>query len=179
MLKIENCVLLIVDIQGKLWNVMNEKEALLENTLKLIKGFQVLGVPFILTEQNPKGLGPTLPEITQLIPETTAIPKFAFSCCKEIEFMDALKKLNRTQILICGIETHICLYQTSMELLQKGYEVHVVADAVSSRLVRNRDIALGRMQSEGVKLTVVEMAQYELLESATSPKFKDMLRLVK
>jgi nicotinamidase-related amidase len=179
MLKLDNTVLLIIDMQGKLWNVMTEKEALLENSLKLIKGLQILGVPMILTEQNPKGLGPTLPEIIQVLPETVAIPKYTFSCCQNPEFMQAVANLKRKQILICGIEAHICVYQTSLDLINKGYEVQVVADVVSSRVIRNKDIALSRLQSEGVRLTVTEMAQYELLQTAENPKFKEMLKVVK
>jgi nicotinamidase-related amidase len=179
MLKLENTVLVIIDMQGKLWNVMNEKEALLENCLKLIKGLQILGVPIVITEQNPKGLGPTLPEITQLIPEAKAIPKFTFSCCQDSGFMQAMNDLKRKQILICGIEAHICVYQTTLELLSKGYEVQVVADVVSSRVLKNKDISLSRLQSEGAKLTITEMAQYELLQTAENPKFKEMLRVVK
>jgi nicotinamidase-related amidase len=166
-------------MQGKLWNVMSEREALLENCLKLIKGFQILGVPVVLTEQNPKGLGPTLPEILQILPEAKPIPKFNFSCCHDAGFMQAISDLNRKQILICGIEAHICVYQTSVELLSKGYEVQVVADVVSSRVIKNRDIALTRLQSEGAKLTITEMAQYELLQTAENPKFKEMLKVVK
>jgi nicotinamidase-related amidase len=179
MLKLDNTALLIIDMQGKLWNVMNEKEALLDNCLKLIKGFRILGVPIILTEQNPKGLGPTLPEIIQILPETKPIHKLNFSCCQNIEFMRTIEDLKRKQILVCGIEAHICVYQTGMELLSKGYEVQVVADAVSSRVVRNREIALSRLQNEGAKLTVTEMAIYELLITAENTKFKELLQVIK
>ncbi len=179
MLKLDNTALVIIDIQGKLWNVMYEKEALLENAQKLVKGMQVLGIPIILTEQNPKGLGPTVPGLIQLMPEVKPLPKFHFNCCQDKGFAQAISDLNRKQILICGIESHICVYQTTLELLGQGYEVQVVADVVSSRVVRNRDIALTRMQSEGAKLTATEMAIYELLQTAESPKFKEMLKVVK
>jgi nicotinamidase-related amidase len=179
MLALENTVLVMVDIQSKLWNIMYEKEALLENARKLISGAQILRIPIILTEQNPNGLGPTLPELTQLMPEVKPIPKFSFSCCQNEGFHRAVNDLNRRQVLICGIESHICVYQTTLELLKSGYEVQVVADVVSSRVVRNREIALARMQSEGAKLTVVEMVLYELLRTAESPKFKEMLKVVK
>jgi nicotinamidase-related amidase len=179
MLQSDNTALVVIDLQGKLWNVMNEKEALLENSLKLIKGLRILDIPIILTEQNPKGLGPTLDEIAQVLPETRPIPKLSFDCCQNKEFMQALSGLKRKQILICGIEAHICVYQTSLELLKQGYEVQVIVDSVSSRVIRNRDIALSRLQSEGVKLTVTEMAQYELLQSAENPKFKEMLKVIK
>jgi isochorismate hydrolase len=179
MLKLDNTVLVIIDLQGKLWNVMNEREALLENSLRLIKGLRILEVPMILTEQNPKGLGPTLDEIIQIMPESKPVPKFCFDCCQNPEFMRALTGLKRKQILVCGIEAHICVYQTSLELIKLGYEVQVVADSISSRIVRNRDIALSRLQSEGVKLTVTEMIQYELLQTSENPKFKDLLKVVK
>ncbi len=179
MLNVDNTALIIIDIQGKLWNVMYEKEDLKENAQKLIKGMQVMGIPIILTEQNPNGLGPTLPELMELLPEARPIPKFSFSCCRDKGFNQAIKDLNRKQLLICGIESHICVYQTTLELLQQGYEVQVVADVVSSRIVRNRDIALSRMQSEGAKLTTTEMAIYELLQTAESPRFKDMLKVIK
>ena len=99
MLKLDNTALVIIDIQGKLWNVMYEKEALLENAQKLAKGMQVLGVPIILTEQNPKGLGPTVPELVQLLPDVKPIPKFEFSCCRNRDFQQALDNLKRKQIL--------------------------------------------------------------------------------
>lgn len=179
MLKPENTVLVIIDIQGKLWNVMHEKEALLENAQKLAKGVQVLGVPVILTEQNPKGLGPTMPELMQCLPGVKPVSKFSFSCCREKGFQQALVDLNRKQVLICGIEAHICVYQTTLELLDSGYEVQVVADVVSSRSVRNRDVTLNRLQIEGAKLTVSEMALYELLQTAQNPVFKEMLKVIK
>jgi nicotinamidase-related amidase len=179
MLNLENTALIIIDIQGKLLNAMYEKEALLENSLKLIKGFRVLGVPMVLTEQNPKGLGPSLDEVIQVLPETRPIPKYTFNCCQNKEFMTTLSSMNRKQVLICGIEAHICVYQTGLDLMNSGYEVQIVADAVSSRVAKNRDIALSRLQNEGAKLTVSEMAIYELLQTSENPKFKDLLKVIK
>jgi nicotinamidase-related amidase len=179
MLKLDNTLLVMIDIQGKLWNVMYEKEVLLENAQKLVKGMQVIGVPIILTEQNPEGLGPTVPELMLCMPEIRPVAKFTFSCCQDRGFQQAINNLKRKQVLICGIEAHICVYQTTLELLNTGYEVQVVADVVSSRAVRNRNIALARIQSEGAKLTASEMALYELLQTAESPKFKEMLRVIK
>jgi nicotinamidase-related amidase len=179
MLKIENAVLLVIDIQEKLWKVMHEKEALKENAQKLIKGMNIMNVPVILTEQNPKGIGPTLPDISELMEGIEPLIKFTFSCCKEPPFMEKIQKINRRQFLICGIETHICVYQTALELMKAGYEVYVVADAVTSRSAFNKDVALSRLQSEGVKLTVTEMAIYELMETAKSPHFKPMLQIIK
>ena len=179
MLKTANTVLVLIDVQGKLWNVMEEKEALLANLQKLVRGIRLLELPVILTEQNPRGLGPTLPELAQEMPEAVALPKFCFSCYQEKRFHESLVALNRKQVLICGIEAHICVYQTAMELLENGYEVQVVADGVSSRTAKNRDIALSRIQSEGARLTTVEMALFELLQTAENARFKEMSRIIK
>jgi nicotinamidase-related amidase len=179
MLKLDNTVLVMIDIQGKLLNAMYEKEALLENAQKLIKGLQVLGVPVLLTEQNPKGLGPTQPELMQLLTSIQPLPKFCFSCYQDAGFKQAFSVLNRKQVLICGIEAHICVYQTALELLAQGCEVQIIADVVSSRSARNRDIALMRMQSEGAKLTTVEMVLFELLQTAESMKFKEIQKVIK
>jgi len=172
-------VLVIIDIQGKLWNVMHEKAALLENAQKLVKALRVLSVPIILTEQNPQGLGSTVPELTQCMPEVKALPKFCFDCYQNSGFEQELVRLNRKQVLLCGIESHICVYQTALDLVNRGYEVQVVADVVASRVQANKEAALARMQSEGVKLTVTEMAIYELLGSADSPLFKEILKVIK
>ena len=179
MLRLDNTALVFIDVQGKLWNVMFEKEALLDNMQKLVKGVRILGLPIVLTEQNPNGLGPTMPELLQLMPDIKPLPKFCFSCYQEKGFHDSLISLNKKQVLLCGIEAHICVYQTALELLANGYEVHVVADAISSRTSRNRDIALTRMQSEGAKLTTTEMALFEILQTAESPKFKEISRVIK
>jgi nicotinamidase-related amidase len=179
MLKINNCLLVLIDIQTKLWNAMSDKEALSANTQKLLKALKVLEVPLIATEQNPRGLGPTLPELGTLLGTVRPLPKSCFSCLEDAGFKQALQEANRRQILICGIETHICVYQTALDLLSAGYEVQVVADCVSSREASNRDIALSRMQAEGAKLTTSEMAIYELLKTAESPKFREILQIIK
>jgi nicotinamidase-related amidase len=179
MLNIELSVLVMIDIQGKLWNVMSEKEALQENAQKLIKGLNLLGVPVIATEQNPRGLGPTLPELAQLLPAFNPLPKMCFSCCQDPEFSKALAVMVRQQVLVCGIETHICVYQTALELLHKGYEVQIVTDVVSSRSAANKQVALNRLQAEGAKMTSTEMALFELLRSAENAGFKEISRIIK
>jgi nicotinamidase-related amidase len=179
MLKVENTALVMIDIQGKLLNVMFEKDALLENAQRLIKGIQLLGVPIIVTEQNPKGLGPTHPDLSRLFPDTPALPKFCFSCAQDKGFIEAFSNLNRGQVLICGIESHICVYQTALELLNNGYEVQIITDVVSSRSAKNKEIALSRLQAEGAKLTTVEMVLFELLSTAESPNFKEISRIIK
>jgi nicotinamidase-related amidase len=179
MLEVGSCALVVIDIQGKLAQLMYRKEALFENAQKLIKGAQILEVPIIVTEQYPKGLGPTIPEIAALFPNFKPLPKVAFSCCGDEGFRQELMVVNRRQILICGIETHVCVYQTTVDLLASGYEVEVVADVVSSRTAENREIALQRIRDEGAGTTSVEMALFELMKAAEGPKFKEVSKIVK
>lgn len=178
MLEADNTVLLVIDVQGKLARLMDGRDELLDNLARLIKGASVLDVPVICTEQNPGGLGPTVGELSGLI-SSTAIPKLSFSCCGEQRFTDALIKLGRRHILVSGIEAHICVYQTTVELIQLGYDVHVVADAVSSRTACNRDIGLRKATDAGAVLTSAETALFELLKVAEGDKFKAVLDIVK
>jgi nicotinamidase-related amidase len=179
MLKTEDVILLLVDIQGKLAHLMDEKERLFNQLKQLIKGIQALGVPILWVEQNPIGLGPTIPEIADLLPDVTPIGKMSFSSCRNDRFLQALKNLNRKQVLIAGIETHICVYQTASDLVNMGYEVHVVTDAVSSRNAENKAIGLQKMRDCGATWTSVETALFELLQLAEGEAFRDILRIVK
>ena len=179
MLKMENVSLLIVDIQGNLAHAMHEKELLFKNMQKLIKGIQVLGLPILWVEQNPQGLGPTIPEIADILSNIQPISKMSFSSCRNDRFMQALKALNRKQVLIAGIEAHICVYQTAADLVDLGYEVQVVTDAVSSRNLVNKEIGLQKMRDSGVSLTSVETALFELLKVAEGEQFKEILKIVK
>ncbi len=179
MLKIENTTLLIVDIQGNLAHLMHGKELLFRNVQKLIKGIQVLGIPILWVEQNPQGLGTTIPEIADILSNIQPISKMSFSSCRNDRFVQALKALNRKQVLIAGIEAHVCVYQTAADLVDIGYEVQVVTDAVSSRSVENKEIGLQRMRDSGVSLTSVETALFELLKVAEGEQFKEILKIVK
>jgi nicotinamidase-related amidase len=179
MFNIERTLLVVIDIQTKLWNVMFEKEALLDAAQKLVKGCTILGIPLIVTEQNPRGLGPTVPELAQVIPAFQPLPKMCFSCRQEAGFQQALAEKHRDHILLCGIEAHICVYQTALDLTESGYQVQVVADAVSSRSARNREITLSTLQHKGVQITTTEMALFELLRSAENPNFKEISKVIK
>jgi hypothetical protein len=158
---------------------MNEKEKLLHNVIKLIQGAKVLEVPIILTEQYPKGLGPTIPEIKALIPDIKPIEKVCFNCTDEEVFSKALKALKRKQVLIAGIEAHICVYQTAVALARAGYEVQVVGDCISSREVENKTVAIFKVGPMGVGVTTTEMALFELLKVAKGDKFKAISNIVK
>ena len=179
MLKMENVALLIVDIQGSLAHLMLGKELLFKNVQKLIKGIQILGIPILWVEQCPEGLGSTIPEIADLLSNIQPISKMSFSSCRNDRFMQALKTLNRKQVLIAGIETHVCVYQTAANLVDLKYEVQVVTDAVSSRNMENKEIGLQKMRDSGASLTSVETALFELLKVAEGEQFKAILKIVK
>jgi len=179
MLQLDSTVLVVIDVQDKLFRVMPEREALAASLRKLVRGAQVLGVPVILTEQNPKGLGPTIAELADLMPGIQPIPKFSFSCCGEERFLRELEALGRRQVLLAGIELHICVYQTALDLLASGYEVQVVADCVTTRLLENREIGLTKLRDSGAGLTTAEMALFELLKTAEGDVFKEISRIVK
>ena len=179
MFKIETVALIVVDIQGNLAHLMHMKEILFKNVQKLIKGIQILGVPILWLEQNPRGLGPTIPEIADLLSNIQPISKMSFSGCRNDRFMQALEALNRKQVLIAGIEAHVCVYQTAVDLVDLGYEVQVVTDAVSSRNVEDKEIGLQKMRCAGVSLTSVETALFELLKVAEGEQFREIIKIVK
>jgi nicotinamidase-related amidase len=179
LLTTDKTVLLVIDIQERLFPVMHDKEELLRRVLKLIRGARVLDIPIVLTEQYPRGLGSTLPEIKELLPDVKPIEKVVFNCCNEAAFCRALEALRRKQVLICGIEAHICVYQTAMALMRAGYEVQVVGDGVSSRRHEDKLVALFRMGAAGISPTTMEMALFELLKVARGDKFKAISNIVK
>ncbi len=179
LLSVEDTVLMVIDMQGNLYESMQDKQFLSENVRRLIRGMQVFGIPVIVTEQIPEKLGPTIPPVADLLPATRGIPKADFSCCGDEKIMKALKAVDRRQVLLCGIETHVCVYQTAIDLLAFGYEVHLVADAVSSRTVMNREIGIEKMRDEGALLTSTEMVLFELIRTAEDPKFKEIFKIVK
>lgn len=179
MLTVDNTVLLVVDVQGRLAEVMHDREPLLENVRRIIQGAQVLDLPIVVTEQVPEKLGATRSEISPYLQGIDPIAKRSFSCCGDETFVDVLTGLNRKQVLMAGIEAHVCVYQTAVDLLEQGYEVQLVADAVSSRTPENRQLGLDRMKAAGASLTSTEMALFELLRVAEGPKFKAISKLVK
>ena len=180
MLTVDNTALVVIDVQGKLAEIMHDKENLFANLERIIKGVQVLDIPIIWTEQVPEKLGPTLPQFSELLTgSSNPISKSSFSCCGVSPFTDALKSLGRQQILISGIETHVCVYQTTLDLLADGYEVQIITDAVSSRTPENRHIALARLKDAGAILTSTEMALFELLRVAEGTEFRQIAKIVK
>lgn len=174
-----NTLLHIIDAQEKLFQVMHRKEWIKDNMVRMVKGTQVLDVPIIWMEQYPQGLGSTVHEIKDLLPPENRHEKMCFSSCNQPDFLLEINKGGRNNILVMGIEAHVCVYQTVKDLLANGFRVEVIADAVSSRTEQNYEIALRKMESLGAKLTSVEMALFELLGSAGTDEFKKISRIIK
>lgn len=180
-LEADQCALIVVDIQQKLLPPIHEKERLVRNSQLLLRLAGILKIPAIVTTQYSKGLGNTVPEIASLLPETEAIDKLHFSCFASDVFCSMLKRLpgNRNTVLLCGMETHICVMQTALGALRDGYLVHVASDAVGSRTEWNWKIGLERMRAAGAIISSTETIVYELLRSSGSPAFKEMLPYLK
>ena len=179
MFSVDNSILILVDVQGNLAQLMYEKEKLFNSLETLVKGMKILGVPIIWMEQIPSKLGPTLASLSEILKEEKPIAKSSFSCCGEPRFVDQLNRLGRSQVMISGIETHICVFQTTYDLLQKGYEVQVAADCVGSRTLDNKQIGLDRIVRVGGQLTCLEMAFFELMKKAEGEAFKQVIKLLK
>jgi len=173
----EQCALIVIDIQEKLLPPIWEKERLVRNAQLLIRLAGILKMPALVTTQYSKGLGNTVPEVASLLPETPSVDKVMFSCFGSDVFCSLIKRLpgQRTTVLLCGMETHICVMQTALGALREGYLVHVAADAVSSRTELNWRIGLERMRAAGAILSSTEMMIYELLRSSGAPAFKELL----
>jgi len=177
MLDIQNCCLVVVDLQGKLAQLMHEKEKLFENVAVLIKAAKILSIPIIWCQQVPEALGATIGEIAELLGDNEPVNKATFSCCGNEKFNERCG--NKKQILLCGIETHVCIYQTAVDLKTQGREVYIIADAVSSRTQQNKQIALERIRATGAIISSTEMALFELLKTAKHPNFREIAKLIK
>lgn len=175
----QSTVLAVIDIQERLVpHIIGNKE-LIKNSRALIGAAGILNIPILATEQYPEGIGPTVPELKSLLPKAPIIAKRTFSCCREPGFMSALEALARRQILICGIEAHVCIFQTAADLIARGYQVQVAIDAVSSRTEANKGVGLAKIRQLGGVITSVESALFELLETSACPEFKQILNLIK
>lgn len=179
MLSQENTGLIVVDIQGKLARLVHDSHDLISNCEKLIKGALALKLPIIYLEQNPDKLGSTVNELSILLNDSTLISKFTFNACKTPKFVDTVKDQNVDSWLICGIEAHICVYQTAKGLAEFGYKVKVVSDCVSSRTFANKQLGITSLMNNGVDITGVEMCLYELVKDCRSAEFKQVLVLVR
>jgi nicotinamidase-related amidase len=195
MLKKEKTGLIVVDIQGKLASLVHDSAALISNCEKLIKGAQALDLPILWLEQNPERIGSTVDELSSLLSkgassllisqpnslpsEQKAIHKFTFDACADVNFMQSLRAENVDSWIMCGIEAHICVYQTALSLKNMGFKVQLVSDCVSSRTLENKKLAIQKLLNNGVELTGLEMCLFELVKDCRAPEFKEILGLIK
>jgi len=178
-IKKENTALLIIDLQEKLIPSIYKFEDLLDNTIKLIKGCRILNIPIIVSEQYPKGLGKTIDLISNHLGDFQPITKTEFSCMENLEFQKHLKSFEKRNIIVCGIEAHICVQQTVLDLMDKDYKPIIIYDCISSRNKFNKKIAFKRMRDYGSDFTTCEGILFELLLHSKSNEFKSISEIVK
>jgi len=179
-LQASQAVLLVVDIQERLLPNIHYYQQVVKNTQILIQTCQLLDVPVIVSEQYVKGLGPTIANISQWFnPQIVVLEKTTFGALAEPTISEAFQRLNRSQVVVCGVETHVCVNQSVHQLLAENYQPHVVADAVSSRTPENKAAGLNKMQQAGAVITTTETALFELLHDAKNPAFKQVQALIK
>ncbi|HEX7706797.1 MAG TPA: hydrolase [Thermoanaerobaculia bacterium] len=174
--------LVIIDVQEKLMPVIDRREAVELNISRLVSGAHLLGIPILVTEQYVKGLGATVSPVRETLENAGGyrpIEKDCFSAHGCAPFRSELEMLNRRQVVVAGIETHVCVYQTVTDLLKGGYDVTIVADAVSSRTAENREIALRRVVSEGARLSSTEMTLFELVGTSGTDEFRAISKLIR
>lgn len=178
-LKKEKTALLVIDVQERILPVILDWENVVANTLKLINGFKVMNIPIYYTEQYPKGLGGTESRIKESLNEAKFYEKMTFSCIGAGSLFEDLKRKGIEQVVVCGVESHVCVQQTVLDLLVNGFQVDLAADAASSRRKFDYECALNRMRSNGAEVTVTESILFELLNVCRTDEFKAVSKLVK
>ena len=179
MLTAENTCLIVIDIQEKLLPVMQGPEKVVKNASVLIQTAKSLNLPILWCQQVPKALGPTVGELSFLLDGIEPFNKSTFSCCGEDRFIEKIDALKPRTAIVCGIETHVCVFQTTTDLIKKGLDVHVIADATSSRTQGNKGIGINRMAKAGAVINSTEMLLFEFLRSARHEKFRELAKLIK
>jgi len=179
MLEREQSALLFIDVQGRLHEMMHEREELDHSLKQLVEGATLLDLPILVTEQLPEKLGRTNEPFCSLLGNAPVISKSTFSCCGEEKFMQALRATQKKQLILAGIETHVCVLQTGIDLLAQGYKVVVAADAVSSRNPKNKVLALNALRDAGATILPAESILFALLKDAADPLFRALLQLIK
>ena len=176
----KRAALAVIDIQEKFRPVMPGFDEIARHIAVLVQGCKLLGVPVIVTEQYPQGLGRTAAEVAAQLPENNApIEKRCFSSCGVPDFDLQLREKHIEQVMIVGIEAHICVSQTVHDLLKLGYQVHLISEAIGARLPHNREVALSKMQNSGAFISSIEMALFEMMKSADAAEFKAVQQLIK
>ncbi|MEH0372915.1 isochorismatase family protein [Vibrio mimicus] len=179
MLNKQDTGLILVDIQGKLARLVSNSDEVISNCKKLIQGAQALGLPIVWLEQNPDKLGATCEELKVLLSDQQPIAKFTFDACGEPNFHHAIQASGKKSWLICGIEAHICVYQTTSHLKHMGYDPHLVIDCIASRIEANKTLAVEKLVQQGVSITGLEMCLYEMVQDCRATEFKTILNLIK
>ncbi len=179
MFTVEQTAFMLIDVQGKLADIVQNSEGMLHKQEQLIQGMRTLDVPIICMEQYPKGLGPTKEQLRQHLEGVPTYEKIEFNGMLNEGIRQAVEQLGRKQFVLAGIESHICVYQTALSLKREGYDVAVVEDAVSSRYAEDKERAMSMLRHEGVKIVGVETILYELLQRAGTAEFKQILQYVK
>jgi len=169
----------IVDYQEKLLSVVSDAQTVVAKSKILLSGLGILGIPMVVSEQYPKGLGPTIAELADLIDNFTPIEKLTFSCCGTEPLMDAIKRMKRKNIIVCGVEAHVCVLQTVIDLASMGYVPIWVHDCVGSRNPLDKELALWRAQQAGAIVTSAEAILFELTREAGTDTFRAISKLVK
>ncbi len=174
-----NTQALIIDFQERLYPFIQENEKLTKNVIRLIKGLKVLGIDMVITEQYSKGLGHTITEISEAIENYNYIEKDTFSCCGSIEVCDKLKSTGKKNVIVIGIESHVCVLQTTIDLIAMGFQPVLIEDCVSSRNLNDKQIAIERMRQEGAIVSTYESILFELCEISGNDMFKAISKIVK
>jgi nicotinamidase-related amidase len=179
LLSAKEATLLVVDVQESFRKQIKDLDLLTRNITILGEAAKILKLPVFVTEQYPQGLGQTIDEIRAALGEHHKLAKVAFSCCQAEGFMEQLEATGRKQVIVCGIEAHVCVSQTVHELMAAGYQPHVIKDAIASRFERNKDIGWEKMIASGAVPSSVEMALFEMLSQSGTDQFKAVQRLVR
>ena len=180
LLRAERAVIVAVDLQEKLLPAIADRQTLVKNTVLILRLAEVLGIPVVLTTQYRKGLGETVAEVRKAAPGIEPLDKTSFGCFQDGAFLHRLSDLgSRDQLVIAGVESHICVAQTVLGAIEKSYQAHVVSDAVGSRTEANRAVGLRRMERAGALLSSAEMCVYELLGRSDTAAFKVMMPYLK
>lgn len=175
----EDCLLLIVDIQQAMLKVIDSWHQTVQRVNQLTRAAEALDIPILLTEQYRKGLGPTIPEVLSLVRSPKVFHKEHFSACLEADFLPLVRSFHRTKIVITGMETHVCVLQTGLDLLEEGYQVQLVADGVASRAPQNRDLAMQLFREAGAVITSAEIVIFQWARRANTSDFRRILPIVK
>ena len=178
LLRDDNTGIILIDVQEKLFPFIQNKFKISDNIKILLEFARITEIPVILTEQNPKGLGRTIKEIKDNIPDVKPIEKFTFSCARDENFIASIDKKGLKNLIVVGIETHICVTQTVIDLLSRGYIIHVISECVGSRSEFTHNAGLSRMCAAGAVISTLEMVMYEYLKTSKHPKFKEFLEKI-